>query len=116
MTAAVDVLSAAKIGKRKTPQLPLVVITWEDHTSRDGWQGSEDAKAGATPAIVTSVGWLHHETAKVYSLVSCASEDGDVSCQQTVLKVATVEVYHVPQPKKKRKKAPASTAPPLSSA
>ena len=91
----------------KVPDLPLVVITWDDHTSRDGWQGSEAAKAEAAPAIVTSVGWLHHETAKVYSLISCASEDGDVSCQQTILKAATVEVYHVPQPKKKRKKAPA---------
>lgn len=91
----------------KVPHLPLVVITWDDHTSNDGWQSSEEARAAATGKIVTSVGWLHHETPKAYSLVSCACEDGDVSCQQTILKAATVEVYHVPQPKKKRKKAPA---------
>ena len=82
--------------------LPLVVVTWEDHTSRDEWQNSEDAKTLAVPMIVTSVGWLHHTTDKVYSLVSCASDDGDVSCLQTILKAVTVDVYYVPEPKKKR--------------
>ena len=94
-----------------TPHLPLAVITWEDHASRDGWQTTEDAKSHSGPIRVTSVGWLHHETDKVYSLISCASEDGDVSCQQTILKAATVDVYRVPEPKKKKKKitAPAVT-------
>ena len=95
----------------KVPHLPLVVITWDDHTSMDGWQGSDQAKIMAAGKQVTSVGWLLHETDKVYSVVSCACEDGDVSCQQTILKAATVDVYHVPQPKKKRpKKATASPA------
>ena len=95
-----------------TPHLPLVVITWEDHTSRDGWQTSQQAKTDAVPQRVTSVGWLHHETEKVYSLISCASEDGDVSCQQTVLKVATVDLFRVPEPKKKKaKKSPLTALP-----
>ena len=95
----------------KPPHLPLVVITWEDHTSRDGWQDAQESKDMAVPETVTSVGWLHHETTKVYSIVSCSANDGNVSCQQTILKASTIEVYHVPQPKKKRKKAPALPAP-----
>ena len=89
-----------------TPHLPLVVITWEDHSSRDGWQSPEDAKKNSGPLEVTSVGWLHHETDKVYSMISCISQDGDVSCQQTILKGSTIDVYRVPEPKKKKKTAP----------
>ena len=91
--------------KEKLPHLPLMVITWEDHSSRDDWQNEEQAKIGAAPIIITSVGWLHHETDKVYSLVSCVAEDGDISCQQFILKRATVDVFHVPEVRKKRKKA-----------
>ena len=86
------------------PHLPLVVITWEDHSSLDPWQSSEEAKASAQVKTITSVGWLHHETPKLYSIVSCACEDGDISCQQNLLKAAVVDFYIVPGSGKKSKK------------
>jgi hypothetical protein len=90
----------------KIKHLPMVVITWEDHSSTDGWQAADAARVASIGKVVTSVGWLLHETDKVYSIVSCACDDGDVSCQQTILKAATVEVFHVPQPRRKKKSTP----------
>src|SRR5271154_191399 len=79
--------------------LDLVVITWLDHTSMDGWQTNEDSKK-LGPQTITSVGWLNHDPDQGYSIISCISTDGDVSCQQFILRSATIDVYRVPQPKK----------------
>ena len=92
----------------KKMHLPLVIITWEDHNSIDPWQSSEEARSSAVPKIITSVGWLHHQTEKVYSIVSCACEDGDISCQQNLVKAAVVDFYTVPGSKKKPGKVRAS--------
>ena len=97
---------------KKVTHLPLCVVTWEDHSSIDAWQGHEEAKKDALPKIISSCGWLHHETDKVYSLVAAIADDSDVACQQLILKAATVDFFPVPQPKKKKKKAITPICPP----
>jgi len=88
---------------KKIPYLPLCVVTWEDHSSIDAWQGHEEAKEEAKPKIISSCGWLHHETNKVYSLVAAIADDSDIACQQLILKAAVIDFFPVPQPKKKKK-------------
>ena len=90
---------------KKVPHFPLAVITWEDHSSIDAWQGHEEAAKAATPKIITSCGWLHHETPKVYSIVATIADDSDVATQQIILKSAIIDFYLVPgskSPKKRR--------------
>lgn len=103
---------------KKVPHLPLCVITWEDHSSIDAWQGHEEAQKSATPKIITSCGWLHHETDKVYSLVAAIADDSDVACQQLILKSATVDFFPVSakgnKHKGNKKKHAPSTAHPVS--
>ena len=90
--------------KIDTEFLPLVVITWKDHTSRDEWMTSETARKLAVPKIILSVGWLHHETDEGYSLVSCiCTDDNDVSNQQFILKNDVVDSINIPPPKKRLK-------------
>lgn len=106
-------VSRRAVKMKKVPHLPLCVITWEDHSSIDAWQGHEEAQKSATPKIITSCGWLHHETDKVYSLVAAIADDSDVACQQLILKSATVDFFPVPAKGNKKKRAP-STAHPVS--
>ena len=88
---------------KKVPCLPLCVVTWEDHSSIDSWQGHEEAKKDAAPKIITSCGWLHHETDKVYSLVAAIADDSDIACQQLILKSATIDFFPIPQPRRKKR-------------
>ena len=91
---------------KKATHFPLAIITWEDHSSIDAWQGHEEAQKAATPKIITSCGWLHHETPKVYSVVATIADDSDVATQQIILKSAVIDFYLVPgskSPKKRRK-------------
>jgi len=104
---------------KKIVHFPLAIITWEDHSSVDSWQGYEEAKGSAVPKVMTSVGWLHHETEKVYSIVATIADDSDVACQQLILKSCTIDFFLVPGSQRKRRsrkpvgtRAP-STDPPL---
>ena len=81
---------------KKVPHFPLAIITWEDHSSVDSWQGYEEAKKSAVPKVMTSVGWLHHETEKVYSIVAAIADDSDIACQQLILKSCTIDFFLVP--------------------
>ncbi len=93
------------MAEKAVTTLPLVIIQWKDHNTNDDWYAHKDARAEANPMIMSSVGWLVHETDEVYQLASLFShDDGNLSMLTNIVKSAVVRTINVPQPKRRRKK------------
>ncbi len=85
--------------------LPLVVIQWNDHNSSDVWVTHKTAKEEATPMLMSTVGWLIHETDEIYTVASTYShDDSNFSMIMNIVKTAVVKTINVPEPKKRRRK------------
>jgi hypothetical protein len=75
------------MSKKNPVHFPLVLIVWDDHTSNDSWIAKENALKEAGIATIHSVGWLTHEDAKSYTIVSAIDlNDGTTGMAQTILK------------------------------
>lgn len=73
------------MNKKNPLGYPIVIITWEDHTSEDGWIHEEELGKSVGHATIVSVGWLVAEDKKSYTIASGKSVDKDVSNDFTAL-------------------------------
>ena len=77
----------------KPPELPLILLAWHDHWTKDGWFNAEDACEDAKPALVYSVGWLRKKTKDGYFILSMFSpSDDDAACGQFIVKGAVINM------------------------
>lgn len=81
--------------KRNEHPYPLVLITWEDHTSSDDWTDTKEVEKKLGPSVIFSVGWLFAEDKKSYVLISSLNPNDDqVGDMRRILK-GTVTQFKV---------------------
>ena len=86
--------------------LPLVVIQWNDHNSTDDWYDHKGAIEQATPMVMSTVGWLVHETDDIYQVASTFShDDNNFSMMMNIVKSAVIKTINIPQPKKRKRRS-----------
>lgn len=80
------------MAKKNPHPYPIVMVAWEDHSSKDGWLDQEQInKDAAADIVIHSVGWLVKEDKKQYALASGVGNGGEFTCVQYILKGTVVK-------------------------
>lgn len=71
----------------------LMVVTWLDHFSRNGWRSVEDVDL--EPMEVVSIGWVTGEDDVMLCLVNEVSDGGQAGYAISILQSCIVDRYEV---------------------
>ena len=72
-----------KRNERTPLDLPIVAVTWRDHTTHRGWRSLRNAK-DLTAVECRDVGYFVERTKAGVTLAGMASKDGDVCNVMTI--------------------------------